>query len=190
MFEVLLKEYFAIYKNYEICYNLFFVSFNEDQMNVHNNFLNYVQALESLHAILFSNKKELNETEFKIFLEKIRSINFSEKEIKFLDLDHINEISLAKRLLQLIVTHKEIRKIFKNRDDIDSFTYKVIRTRNYYIHHDKSIELDIFDKEELYSVTKKLQIILHFYLLLIIGILPTQLEMAFRRDESYGPYFD
>lgn len=106
-----------------------------------------------------------------------------------LDLDHINQVSLSKKMSHIINGYSELKKIFKNSRDIQSFIFKIVNTRNYYTHHDNRLKDKIIQGEDLYSAVKKLQLILHFYLLILVGLRPEQLALILKRFQEYQSLF-
>ncbi len=189
IFGTLICNYFRFHSEYRICYELFFSSFYNNNEFIHTRFLNYLHGLETLHSIFFPDHTELSEDKFKDFLKKIESTKLSEEERKMLNLEHINGVSLSKRLSHIIDNYEELKRLFENSKAIKSFIFKVVKTRNYYTHHDERIKNEILQDTELFNATNKLQLILHFYLLTIIGLKPNNLEIIFRRYIDYQTMF-
>ena len=100
-------------------------------------------------------------------------------------LQYGNEITLGKRLCNIIKTYPIIKKLFTNRDEIDSFINKVVNTRNYFTHYDENLRNQAAQEDLLREITDKLKIILDMCFLIDLEFNSEDIEILMRRNESY-----
>lgn len=183
---LILSNYHKNYFKYQICFDLFFSSFYNNSESQEVKFLNYIHGLETLHRLMFPNSANLTPIQFSIFLEKVETMKLNAEELGMINLKYINGISLSKRLREIIDRYPEFSLIFKNKKTISSFLFSVVQTRNYYTHHDNELKDLILRGQYLILAVKKLQLLFHFYLLILLGFQPKELISLLLSHPEYN----
>ena len=60
--------------------------------------------------------------------------------------------------------------LFPNKTSVNSFINKVMNTRNYLTHYDESLKSETASEDTLREITDKLNLILYFWILKIVGL--------------------
>ncbi len=157
--------WFSSFDKYETVIHLYRSLFFSNRLFIDTKFLNIVQALESLHSILFNNQYLPND-KFVEQKEKVLQVIPSEF-IEWVNdaLSNANYKRLRLKIFEILDTKKEV--ISKFIDDMDLFARRVTGTRNNLVHHNK--QKWTFQKEELPSAIYLLTMVFEIYLLEIIG---------------------
>lgn len=170
-FENYLRNWFEISEILKPTFNLYFSILYSPKMDLNQQFLSVILALESLHERTYSSKY-VTENEFKMVYKNLTNAipnkltqDFKEK-IKN-TLSFINEFSLRDRLRDILNEYKPIH--FESTQNMEKFIDKVIKTRNYLIHHKKELYQKAAKGDELFFLTQKLKLILEICLLSKLG---------------------
>lgn len=157
-------------KNYEIhepAFNLYFASVFSGQKYLEWKFLSLAQGIETLHR-RSSQEMEMPDEEFIKIKENVLEVTPDEKqEWLAVRLKYANELSLRKRIKQMI---KPFKDLFGNRRERDLFISKVVDTRNYLTHYDSGLETKAASKESLWELCMKLEALFQLHFLRLIGM--------------------
>jgi hypothetical protein len=169
-FEICLNSWFNKLEELEPVYDLYFGTLYNPHMYLDQRFLNLIQAIESYHRRMISNT-ELSEEDHKQRIDSILDVAPTEhsnwlKQI----LRYSNEPTLNKRLLDVLTLHNSAIKKFINKKK--SFARKIVSTRNYFIHYDKSLAKEAARGRDLFNLTEKLDILLQICLLTELEFTP------------------
>lgn len=178
-FETFLKRWFGFSTfddpYFEIIYNPY--------IDIKNQFLNLLRALEAYHRRTMNNF-ELPEGEHKKRIDEIlSSVPLTHKGWLKEKLAYSNEPSLRKRLKEIFDKFSDVLNEFI--PDKKGFIEKVVRTRNYFIHYDKTLEEKSAKGEELYNLTQKLKIVIEICLLETLGFSLDEIKNLIFRNLRY-----
>jgi hypothetical protein len=140
-------------------------------MDLNQQFLSVILALESLHERTY-NSKYVSEHEYKMIYKNLTNAIPAEVTKDFKEkikntLSFINEFSLRDRLRDILNEYKSIH--LELTQNMERFIDKVIKTRNYLIHHKKELYQKATKGDELFFLTQKLKLILEICLLSKMG---------------------
>ncbi len=90
-----------------------------------------------------------------------------------------NEFSLRKRLKDLFEQKPILKDLI---DDNNYFIQKVVDSRNYYVHYDKEEEYDVPSGQDLYELTKRLEICLKVCLLSELGFDQDKIKKMIKKN--------
>ncbi|MGH4038791.1 MAG: HEPN domain-containing protein [Sphaerochaeta sp.] len=172
--ELVFNNWLKAYDDINPTLNLYFSTKNGDYKIMEGRFLSLVQGLETFHRRT-SDKKQLDEIEF-TNLKKILLSSCPEKHKEFLSakLQYANEVSLRTRIKDII---KPYSKYFGDNKNINIFINKIVETRNYLTHYDKSNKNNITSKgSELYKLCLKLDVIYQILLLQTLGFTKVEID--------------
>lgn len=166
-FEEILTKWIENYEIYEPAFNLYFVSVFGGQKYLEGKFLSLAQGIETLHR-RSSQEMEMPEEEFIKIKKSVLEVTPSEKqEWLAVRLKYANELSLQKRIKQMI---KPFKDLFGNGRERGSFIRKVVDTRNYLTHYDSGIETKAASRESLRDLCMKLEALFQLHFLRLIGM--------------------
>jgi len=187
-FDQIIKEWFSNYNELKPIYELLFNSMANKNMYLYHSFLSMIQALESLHRIKFPDNKSIPEDQFTDLKNKINGLELTEDQMHLITskLDYANELNLRKRLNHILSTELNEMKLFKSKKSINNFVSKVVNTRNYLTHYDKSLKSKTASEPTLREITDKLQLIIYFWLLTLLGFNQQFLKKIFERHWKYN----
>jgi len=152
-------------------YQLYLSTIYNPQSYLEQRFLNLVQALEVYHRRAISSS-DLQEEEHKKRKEEILEAVPDQHRAWLEDkLEYSNEPNLARRLKEIIRKYQEsaYSVVGVRSKDRDRFVYKVVTTRNYHTHFDKSKEAKAARGVELYQITEQLKLLIEICLLGDLG---------------------
>ena len=158
-------------KNYEIsepAFNLYFSTKSGGQKYLDGKFLSLAQGIETLHR-RNSQETQMPEEEFSTLKDKILKAIPNQKQNEWIKtkLEYANELSLRKRIKQMIEPFKDL---FGNAGKRNSFISKVVVTRNYLTHYDSNLESEAAHGEELWKLYRKLEALFQLHFLQLIGM--------------------
>lgn len=163
----LITNWHTRYDNAEPGINLYFASKYGGHRYLEGKFLSLSQGVESLHR-RNSSDTQMNEAEFEDIKTLLLSIcPTSKKEWLSAKLEYANELSLRKRIKDMIEPFKDFfgtsgqRKLLVN---------SVVDTRNYLTHFDQRLANKVARGERLWQLCMKLEALLQLYLLRLIGL--------------------
>ena len=166
-FEEILTKWIENYEIYGPAFNLYFASVFSGQKYLEWKFLSLAQGIETLHR-RNSQEMEMPEEEFIKIKENVLEVIPDEKQ-KWLAvrLKHANELSLRKRIKQMI---KPFKDLFGNGRERDLFIRKVVDTRNYLTHYDSGLETEAASRKSLWKLCMKLEALFQLHFLRLIGM--------------------
>ena len=184
-FESYIDEWFKLYKKYHSIYKLYFdTTYN----GVYNEwkFLNYTRILEGYHRLKFTESTYCTPLEYENIKNKIQTFieeNITEEHLSPLKknvqnaISYSYEYSFQKRLSELSrkLDKRLYNQIFKNRDDLDRFFYRVKETRNK-MTHPQTEGTKIFQGMDLEAANLRLNILIKILIFVDIGFPPEFLE--------------
>jgi len=152
-------------------YQLYFGTIYAPRAYLRQKFLSLIQGLEAYHRRALGTldlPEEEHQERLEDILDAVPDDHRSWLEGK---LGYSNEPSLRKRLKEIFQRDLEsVRPIVGDSNkDRDRFMHKVVETRNYLTHFDKSKESVAARGEELYRITRRLKSLLEICLLREIG---------------------
>ena len=163
-----LPRWLEHYQEYEPTFNLYFTVKTNRYMHLEGSFLFLVHGIESLHR-RSSSEMRMSEEEFNTLLDTIlQSTPDQWKELVKTNLNYANELSLQRRLRQMITP---FRDLFGNESARSKFTNQVVKTRNYLTHYDRRIRNEaVTEPEELLRLHSKLEALVQLHMLRLLGI--------------------
>ena len=151
---------------FEPSINLYSAVLSQPNMFLDVKFLFYAQSLEVLHRRI-SNKTAMPDEEFQSVVDSmLETVPENRKKHFIRKLAHANELSLNQRLKRLLEELSELYGISSR--DRNSFARKVVVTRNYLTHYDKSDKNKAANTQELFDLTRKLKSLLQLHFLQLI----------------------
>ena len=165
--EKILTKWLESYEIYEPAFNLYFASMFSGQKYLEWKFLSLAQGIETLHR-RSSQYTEMPDEEFiKLKRSILEGIPENKKDWLEARLKYANELSLRKRIKQMI---KPFKDLFGNGRQRDSFIGKVVDTRNYLTHYDSRLETKAASRESLWELCMKLEALFQLHFLWLIGM--------------------
>jgi len=166
-FEFFLKNWFEKADLLEPVYNLYFETLYSPRINLKHRFLNLLQAIESYHRRTINNFEQQEKQHEKKIEEILNAVPHKHKDWLKDKLAYSNEPTLRKRLKDILKKFADVlNKFILNKN---SFVEKVVTTRNYLTHYDKTLKKQSAEGEELYHLTQKIKILLEICLLKELG---------------------
>ncbi len=160
-FENISIKWFADYDIMEPAFNLYLSSKIGAHKYLTGIFLTLIQGLETLH------RRTYNETQMAVgdfddlYAIIMEVVPLNRKEFVEQNLRYANELSLHKRLKQLILPFE---KFYGTSREINSFVRKIVDVRNYLTHNEKKAESRAkkIIRDELFTVCLKLEALFHY----------------------------
>lgn len=152
-------------------YRLYLGTVYNPQSYIEQRFLNLVQSLEVYHRRVMASP-ELQPEEHENRVEEILAAVADHQRVWLTGkLEYSNEPSLSRRLKEITRRYPESTSsvVGANRKARESFIYKVVTTRNYLTHFDKSKEADATLGGDLHWITQKLKLLIEICLLGEVG---------------------
>jgi len=147
--------------------DLYFATFHNPGMYLHHRFLSLTHAVESYHR-RFVGGTELPEPQHRGRTEAILEATPDEyRDWLEENLKYSNELSFRRRLKDLVAKH--LPGAAEATPFGDFFIERVVTTRNYYTHYDETLKDKCARGQELYWLTRKLEVILQASLLSEMG---------------------
>lgn len=178
--ERILNNWLNSYETIDSALSLYFSTKEGAHKYLENQFLSLAQGLETYHRRT-STEKLMDEVIFEELVEKLVE-QCPEEHKKWLSgrLTHGNEINLRKRIKNII---EPFRDIFGNNKEISSLITRILDTRNYLTHYDKSSDSKSAKGKDLYLLCLKMEAIFQLHFLQILGFTPAEIKSVF--DNSY-----
>lgn len=170
-------------------FDLYFGNIYTHGLYLETRFLYAAQAIESYHRRKETTVKyeSLSDEHDARIASIISSAPIKHKEWLNAKLKYSNEVTLSRRLRDIISLYKEIAEIYiGNNHEQKDFIYKVITTRNYLTHFDKDAEINRSKGKELLIIIEKLKILIKACLLGEIGIDYIQVKTILERYKSHS----
>ena len=136
-------------------------------------FMALVQGLEAYHRRT-SDEKRMDEAGFEELVENLID-QCPEGHRKWLKgkLKYSNEVSLRKRLKDII---KPFKDVIGNRTKRNNLIDRIVNTRNYLTHYDRSLESKAAKDEELWPLCLKMELLFQLHFLQLIGFKREQID--------------
>ena len=168
---------------FEPSINLYSAVLSQPDIYLDVKFLFFAQSLEVLHRRV-SEETVMPDEEFRsIKSAMLKAVPSNWNDHFSGRLNHANEPSLRRRLRMLLKDFSELYGV--NSKARESFANKVVMTRNYLTHYDKSLKSEAADDQELFDLTRKLKSLLQLHFLQLIGIDKQTIMEITRRNPSY-----
>jgi hypothetical protein len=178
-FNATIKKWYELYTQMKPIFNNMLMGFRNKNYYSIERFLDNVRALESFHRRNFSNYRLPIEEYDNIVKKILKNDELSEQEKKWLNekLKYGNEPSLEKRIKELASKY-ENKYIIDRKINTAKFRRKVVDTRNYFTHYDKSLESKVKEGKEMYLITVKIMGLLYSCILTELGIDKINIEKS------------
>ena len=166
--EEILTRWIQDYEISKPAFNLYFATMSGGQKYLDGKFLSLAQGIETLHR-RNSQETQMPEDEFRNLIDTILNAVPDDGQRRWIDekLKYANELSLRKRMRQMIEPFKDL---FGNSKKRNSFIGKVVDTRNYLTHYDSQLESKAAHGEELWRLYRKLEALFQLHFLRLIGM--------------------
>ena len=179
--ERIINDWLNAYEQITPALNLYFSTKIGAQRFVDGKFLALAQSLETYHRRT-SDEKLMDENQYKELVQTIVD-QCPDKCKKWLSgrLNYGNELNLSLRIQDIISPFEELLGKKKERQKL---IRKIVDTRNYLTHYDKSLESVVSTKgKDLHMLCLKMEVIFQLQLLKILGF--TKDEINFIAINSY-----
>lgn len=187
----IIKRWFNRYNILEDVLNLYFSLLIQKNIYEEYKFLFRVQILEAYHRKVHMEDESIKER--KIYIKELIEKISDDKDKKFLKdkLSFAYEPSLAERLKSLFYECSIIEEILEPKninieENINEFVKKIRDTRNYLTHYDKSLSEKSLKNKELGKVSRKLDIIIRYYLFIELGFSKDECKEIFNEYYKFG----
>ena len=164
--ERIINNWIEAYEQITPTFNLYFLAKMGMQTYLEERFMALVQGLEAYHRRT-SDEKRMDEAEFEGLVENlIEKCPEEHREWLSRELKYGNEVSLRKRLRDLI---KPFKDVIGNRTKRDNLIDRIVNTRNYLTHYDQSLESEAAQGDALWSLYLKMELLFQLHLPHLIG---------------------
>jgi hypothetical protein len=171
--ESIINKWIEAYDQIEPAFNLYFSTQTGAYQYLEGQFLALAQGLETYH------RRTSDETmmDANMFAELVNSIvstcpSGHEDWLKG-RLKHGNEINLRKRINAIIHPFKDVLGSSKDRKVVIN---KIVDTRNYLTHFDKSLETKAASGKELWDLCSKMEVFFQLHFLQLLGFSTDEIE--------------
>ena len=166
----------------ESVYNLYFASMYSPEMYGEYKFLSLIQALESYHRRTMDGFELSKEDHKKRITEIIDAAPSNHKDWLKNKLAYSNELTLRKRLKEILELNKDVLSNFID----DGFINKIVDTRNYLTHYDEELKDKKVEGLELWHITEKLRILIEICLFKKLDFTFEEIKRIINRNRRYG----
>ncbi len=185
-FERILNLWFKKREILSPVFDLYFSNMYNSKQYLKTQFLNIVQAIESLHRRSFKGKYIQN-ADFKKYYEELissipNSFHSDYKQSLMFRFEHLNEYSLRKRLKDLLRKCKPYKTLLIKDDKV--FINNVTNTRNYLTHYDKKLKSESKSDQDLYDLMIQVKFLLELCLLINLGM-KTKIDKILNNHHQY-----
>lgn len=171
--EAVFNKWINAYENLSPTLFLYFSTKNNSINTISSKFLALAQALETYHRRISDEKLMPDDIYESLLLEIVNSCPEQHKDWLYGRLKYGNEITLSKRLKKIIGPFK---KYFGNNAQRQNLLKKIVDTRNFLTHYDKSLIDKSAKGKELWILYFNMEIILNLNFLHIIGFNDEHIE--------------
>ena len=176
-----LADWLQSYDVFGPAIDVYFTAMANTSQYLEVEFLQRVQGLETLHR-RSSLETEMPGDEYIGILDSLLSACPSDRrEWLRSRLRYANELSLRKRLRAMI---EPFERFFGSNRQQKDFIAKVVDTRNYLTHYDKSLEGQTAEGQDLWELTKALEALFLLHLLRSIGFDNEGIDQVLQRPHS------
>ena len=168
-----IKNWIAVYDKITPALNLYFLAKMGTQTYLAERFMALVQGLEAYHRRT-SDEKRMDEAEFEELVENlVDQCPEEHREWLSRELKYSNEVSLSKRLRDII---KPFKDVIGNRTKRENLIDKIVKTRNYLTHYDRSLASEAAKGKDLESLCLKMELLFQLHFLQLIGFNREQID--------------
>ena len=176
--EEMINKWIDSYEDYKNAFDLYFLAQLKPQPSLEVKFLTLAQGLEVYHRSVSSDDAaEMGEVKhkYKELVQDLIEQYPDEEDRKWLEgkLEHLNDVSLGKRIKELINPFKEILGNSKERGKL---AYKIAVTRNYLTHRNSDLEQEAAKGKDLLILCLKLELLFELHFLNLMGFSPEKIE--------------
>lgn len=171
--EAVFNKWINAYENLSPTLFLYFSTKNNSINTISSKFLALAQALETYHRRISDEKLMPDDIYESLLLEIVNNCPEQHKDWLYGRLKYGNEITLSKRLKKIIGPFK---KYFGNNAQRQNLLKKIVDTRNFLTHYDKSLIDKSAKGKELWILYFNMEIILNLNFLHIIGFNDENIE--------------
>lgn len=181
--EEILTEWIKNYESSEPAFNLYFSTKSGVHEYMESIFLSLCRGIETLHR-RNSQDTQMSEDEFSDLKDEILNAIADKKQKRWIEekMRYANELSLRKRMKQMIEPFKELFGNSKNKRGL--FIGKIVDTRNYLTHYDRSLESKVAGGEDLWKLRLKLEALFQLHFLRLIGIDANTIESIVNENRN------
>ena len=176
--EGMINKWIESYEDYRNAFDLYFLAQLKPQLSLELKFLTLAQGLEVYHRRMSSDDApEMDEIKLK-YKELVQGLieQYPDgKDKKWLEgkLDHLNDVTLGKRIKELINPFKEI---FGNSKQRGKLARKILVTRNYLTHYDPESEPEAAKGADLHVLCLKMELLFELHFLKLTGFAPEKIQ--------------
>ena len=176
--EGMINKWIESYKDYKNAFDLYFLAQLKPQLSLEVKFLTLAQGLEVYHRRMSSDDApEMGEVKLK-YKELVQGLieQYPDgRDKKWLEgkLKHLNDVTLGKRIKELINPFKEI---FGNSKERGKLARKILVTRNYLTHYDPESELEAAKGADLHVLCLKMELLFELHFLKLTGFAPEKIQ--------------
>lgn len=171
--EVFINKWLDLYETSEPALNLYFSTAREPNVFSESKFLSLAQSMETLHRRT-STETLMGAEDYEKFKDALlASAPMDSKEWLEARLRFGNEPSFKKRLLSLMFP---FRQIIGGSKTVKRLAHKIVTSRNYYTHYDKSLENEAQKGISLLNLTYTMEAICKLLYMKQIGFTIDEIE--------------
>ena len=176
--EGMINKWIESYEDYRNAFDLYFLAQLKPQLSLEVKFLTLAQGLEVYHRRMSSDDApEMDEIKLK-YKELVQGLieQYPDgKDKKWLEgkLEHLNDVTLGKRIKELINPFKEI---FGNSKQRGKLARKILVTRNYLTHYDPESEPEAAKGADLHVICLKMELLFELHFLKLTGFAPEKIQ--------------
>ena len=176
--EGMINKWIESYEDYKNAFDLYFLAQLKPQLSLEVKFLTLAQGLEVYHRRMSSDDApEMGEVKLK-YKELVQGLieQYPDgRDKKWLEgkLKHLNDVTLGKRIKELINPFKEI---FGNSKQRGKLARKILVTRNYLTHYDPVSEPEAAKGADLHVLCLKMELLFELHFLKLTGFAPEKIQ--------------
>jgi hypothetical protein len=178
----ILVKWLDAYERIEPAFNLYFASKSGAHEYIDEKFLSLAQGIEAFHRRT-SDETVMPDTKFNDIVQTLITACPEEKR-KWLEdeLKYSNELSLRIRLRQLMDPFESFFRSSKGRKALIN---KIVNTRNYLTHYDKSLEKEACNGSQLLELCMRMECLFQLHFLKEIGFSEQQINMIIEQNDQF-----
>ena len=177
--ERMINRWIESYEDYKDAFDLYFLAQLKPQPSLEVKFLTLAQGLEVYHRRISSDDAPVEMGEVKLKYKELVQGLIEQypggEDRKWLEgkLEHLNDVTLGKRIKELINPFKEILGNSKERGKL---AYKITVTRNYLTHRDPDLEPEAAKGRDLLVLCLKMELLFELHFLKLTGFTPGRIK--------------
>ena len=176
--EGMINKWIESYEDYRNAFDLYFLAQLKPQLSLEVKFLTLAQGLEVYHRRMSSDDApEMDEVklQYKELVQGLIEQYPDGKDKEWLEgkLKHLNDVTLGKRIKELINPFKEI---FGNSKQRGKLARKILVTRNYLTHYDPESEPEAAKGADLHVLCLKMELLFELHFLKLTGFAPEKIQ--------------